>query len=83
MAAPTFFGVWNIVDIVSTRALATFSPSIMNTEGALYHAVQRTRVGRMVAKACWRFVTWFSDRAAGYGVNDDMEKLRPGPEGYG
>ncbi|KAM7210339.1 hypothetical protein V8F06_014275 [Rhypophila decipiens] len=82
MAVPTLFGVWNIVDVISTRTLASFSPSIMNTKGILYHAIQRTKIGRMVAKGCWRFVTWFSDRAAGYGVNGNMEKLRPTPKGY-
>ncbi|KAM7188720.1 hypothetical protein V8F33_010490 [Rhypophila sp. PSN 637] len=82
MAVPTLFGVWNIVDVISSRTLASFSPSIMNTKGVLYHAIQRTKIGRMVAKGCWRFVTWFSDRAAGYGVNGNMKKLRPTPKGY-
>jgi len=81
MAAPTFLGIWNIIDAISTRALASFSPSIMNTSGFLYKALHRTRAGRLATKGFWHVATWLSDRAAGYGANEKFDMLRPSPDG--
>ncbi|KAK2024711.1 FAD/NAD(P)-binding domain-containing protein [Colletotrichum zoysiae] len=83
MAPPTLLGIWNIVDVISTRILASFSPSIMNTSGLWYNTIHQTRLGRVAAGGFWRLVTFLADRAAGYSANEDFERLRPTPHGSG
>ncbi|GKT65221.1 flavin-binding monooxygenase-like family protein [Colletotrichum tofieldiae] len=83
MAPPTLLGIWNIVDVISTRVLASFSPSIMNTSGLWYNAIHQTRLGRVAAGGFWRLVTFLADRAAEYSANEDFERLRPTPHGSG
>lgn len=83
ISAPTFIGLWNTVDHVSTRMAASFSPSIMNTSGFWYSFLQRTMVGRALTKVYWRTSTYLSAAHAGYSKSEDAEKLRPKPYGYG
>jgi dimethylaniline monooxygenase (N-oxide forming) len=83
MGPPTLLGIVNTVDGLSTRAMASFSPSIMNTSGLWYHAIHRTRLGRLVAKGFWRFANFLADYAAGYSVNENFVQIRPEPHGYG
>lgn len=83
LSAPTFIGLWSTVDHVSTRMAASFSPSIMNTSGFWYRLLQRTCPGRALTRMYWRVSTFLSAQHAAYGANDQMEKLRPQPHGYG
>jgi dimethylaniline monooxygenase (N-oxide forming) len=80
---PSLFGIWNTVDGLSTRAMASFSPSIMNTSGPIYQAIHRTWIGRTVAKTFWRIANVLADTAAGYSSNEQLKKIRPTPYGYG
>lgn len=83
--APTFMGLWNIADHISTRMASNFSPCIMNTSGFWYHFLQRTLMGRAVTNLYWRTATYLSAQYAGYSKSEDAEKLRPRPrsDGYG
>ncbi|KAK8102441.1 hypothetical protein PG984_015587 [Apiospora sp. TS-2023a] len=54
---PRLMGFLNTVDVMATRAMASFSPAIMNTSGVWYNLIQRTRVGNSLAWAFWR-VFW-------------------------
>lgn len=83
ISAPTFIGLWNTVDHVSTRMAASFSPSIMNTSGFWYTFLQRTIVGRALTALYWRTSTVLSAQHAGYSKSVNAEKLRPKPYGYG
>jgi hypothetical protein len=83
LSAPTFIGLWSTVDHVSTRMAASFSPSIMNTSGFWYRLLQRSYPGRIMTSIYWRVSTFLSAQHAGYGTSEDMEKLRPQPNGYG
>lgn len=83
MGPPTLFGLWNTVDGLSTRAMASFSPSIMQTDGFWYRAIQRTWLGRAVAKGFWRFANFLADYSAGYSANENFKQLRPTPYGFG
>ncbi|RYP76536.1 hypothetical protein DL770_007207 [Monosporascus sp. CRB-9-2] len=83
MGPPTILGIWNTVDMLSTRAMASFSPSIMNTSGFWYRAIHRTWPGRLLAKGFWRVANFLADYAAGYSSDENFAKLRPTPYGYG
>ncbi|RYP20501.1 hypothetical protein DL765_002746 [Monosporascus sp. GIB2] len=83
MGPPTILGIWNTVDMFSTRAMASFSPSIMNISGFWYRAIHRTWPGRLLAKGFWRVANFLADYAAGYSSDENFSKLRPTPYGYG
>ncbi|RMZ80489.1 hypothetical protein DV737_g3018, partial [Chaetothyriales sp. CBS 132003] len=83
MAAPSFFGIWNIIDVIATRSVAAFSPSIMNTTGIWYNAINQTAIGRFATKAIWWTIDQYSGWCAGYSANENFEKLRPEPRGFG
>lgn len=76
---PTFMGLWNIADHISTRFASSFSPCIMATSGTCYHFFQRTAVGRMVTNMYWRTATYLSVSHAEYWRTPNSEKLRPRP----
>jgi dimethylaniline monooxygenase (N-oxide forming) len=76
-------GVLNTVDVMATRAMASFSPAIMNTSGVWYNFLQKSKVGNAVTWAFWRSVSWMAERGAGYAKSENWEKLRPIPKGYG
>lgn len=80
---PRILGLLNTVDVMAMRALASFSPAILNTSGIWYNLLQRTAVGRPVTKAFWRTLTAVAEYQAGYYKSAIAEKLRPIPEGYG
>lgn len=82
IAPPRYLG-FNAVDVCCTRAMASFSPSIMNTTGFWYHFLQRTVIGMMLTMSFWRFVTWLGEIHAGYAKSVNASKLKPIPEGYG
>ncbi|KAL8723274.1 MAG: hypothetical protein Q9225_000396 [Loekoesia sp. 1 TL-2023] len=79
---PRYFG-FNAVDFCSTRAAASFSPSIMNTTGLWYKFLQQTMIGMMLTMIYWRVATWLGELHAGYARSENASKLRPIPEGYG
>ncbi|CZT51336.1 uncharacterized protein RSE6_12466 [Rhynchosporium secalis] len=83
ISAPTFLGLWNTVNHVSTRMAASFSPSIMNTSGFWYSFLQKSLPGRVLTRAYWRTATYLSAHHAGYSQSEEAEKLRPKPDGYG
>ncbi|KAL2802401.1 putative dimethylaniline monooxygenase [Aspergillus granulosus] len=80
---PRLARVLNTVDVMGTRALAAFSPAILNTSGVWYRILQKSAVGNYLTKAFWRSVAWYAEWEAGYHTNPNMAKLRPVPEGYG
>ncbi|KAL9634718.1 MAG: hypothetical protein Q9164_003924, partial [Protoblastenia rupestris] len=80
---PRLMGVLNTVDVMATRALASFSPAILNTRGVWYKCLHKTRVGRFMVKAFWRTVAGMAESHAGYHRNVNAAKLRPIPHGYG
>ena len=82
MCPPRFFG-FNAVDFCSTRAAASFSPSIMNTTGLWNNFLQRTTLGMIMLTLYWRLATWLGARHAGYARTENLSKLRPIPVGQG
>lgn len=82
MAPPRYFG-FNCVDFISTRATASFSPSIMNTTGLWYKFFQKTTIGMFFTMLFWLVATWLAELHAGYAKSENASKLRPKPEGYG
>ncbi|EER28767.1 Flavin-binding monooxygenase-like family protein [Coccidioides posadasii C735 delta SOWgp] len=78
--APTFMGLWNIVDHISTRMAANFSPSIMNTSGFWYYFLQRTIAGRGIINVYWRIATYLSARHADYSKSEHTQGLRAQPK---
>ena len=82
--APTFMGLWNIADHISTRMASNFSPCIMNTSGLSYEFLQCTFIGRAITKMYWRTANYLSAQHAGYSKSQNAEKLRPRPcsDGY-
>lgn len=83
MGPPTLLGIWNTVDGLSTRAMALFSPSIMNTSGVWYNIFQKSYPGRMATRAYWRVANFLADWSAGYSASEDFQQLRPTPHGCG
>ncbi|ORY03476.1 hypothetical protein BCR34DRAFT_545124 [Clohesyomyces aquaticus] len=80
---PKLAGLVNTVDIMGTRALASFSPAILNTSGVWYKFLQKSSIGNSLTKMFWRSVTWMAEWQAGYSKSANTEKLRPIPSGYG
>ena len=82
IAPPRMFG-FNTVDFISTRAAASFSPSVMNSNGSWNSFLQRTLIGMFLMTIYWRIATWLGELHAGYAKSKNASKLRPLPEGYG
>ncbi|OKL57961.1 hypothetical protein UA08_06761 [Talaromyces atroroseus] len=80
---PRLFGIFNTVDVMGTRALAAFSPAILNTRGAWYQLLHKNFLGRFVTMKFWSIVTMAAEYQAGYYKSPNAEKLRPIPKGYG
>ena len=80
---PRLFGMFNTVDVMATRAMASFSPAIMSTKGIWHKFLHKTKVGRVVTKTFWRNVTRVAEWHAGYSKSPNARKLRPIPYGYG
>ena len=80
---PTILGIVNTMNAVGTRFVAMMGSSIMNTKGRAYHLVQKTRLGRLVARGFWKTLTAIADAHAGYSKSPNAEKLRPLPHGNG
>lgn len=80
---PTILGIVNSMDVISTRALALFGSSIMNTKGPAYKFLQRTWLGRAFAKTFWKSVNLIAELHAGYSKTPNAAKLRPLPRGNG
>ena len=79
---PLIFGLFNTIDVVSTRAFALLSPSIQQTSGFWYHVLQKSWAGRKFTSIAWRMVTFIAEYSADYQRNDNIRKLRPIPHGY-
>jgi hypothetical protein len=77
--APTFLGLWNIADHISTRFASSFSPCIMTTSGFCYDFFQRIIVGRILTNVYWRTANYLSVSHAEYWRTPNAEKLRPRP----
>ncbi|KAJ5219504.1 hypothetical protein N7468_008708 [Penicillium chermesinum] len=80
---PRLAGLLNTVDVMGTRALASFSPAILNTSGIWYRFLQKTAPGNFLTKIFWRLVAFIAEWQAGYHKSPNAEKLRPIPSGYG
>lgn len=80
---PRLFGLFNTIDVMATRAMATFSPTIMCTSGACYRFLQKTKFGRFFVKSFWRNVTRIAESHAGYSKTLNAYKLRPIPHKSG
>ncbi|OQE00320.1 hypothetical protein PENVUL_c054G05581 [Penicillium vulpinum] len=70
-------GLMNSIAVASTRLMTYLSPSILNTNGALYWALQRTSPGRWCVGRFWDTLTYLSNAHAGYSKGDHVESLRP------
>lgn len=77
--APTFMGLWNIADHISTRFASSFSPCIMSTSGMCYNLFQRNAFGRLLTNVYWRTANYISVSHADYWRTPNAEKLRPRP----
>nr|ART35007.1 putative monooxygenase [Fusarium bulbicola] len=77
--APTFMGLWNIADHISTRFASSFSPCIMSTSGTCYNFFQRNPLGRLLTNVYWRTANYISVSHADYWRTPNAEKLRPRP----
>ncbi|KAK2691441.1 FAD-dependent monooxygenase DEP4 [Fusarium oxysporum] len=77
--APTFMGLWNIADHISTRFASSFSPCIMSTSGMCYNFFQRNALGRILTNVYWRTANYISVSHADYWRTPNAEKLRPRP----
>ncbi|KAL5620921.1 hypothetical protein FOBRF1_004167 [Fusarium oxysporum] len=77
--APTFMGLWNIADHISTRFASSFSPCIMSTSGMCYNFFQRNALGRLLTNVYWRTANYISVSHADYWRTPNAEKLRPRP----
>ncbi|TVY18280.1 FAD-dependent monooxygenase DEP4 [Lachnellula arida] len=71
------FGIFNSIAVASTRLMTYLSPSISNTDGALYHFFQKSRVGRWCTNKFWDTITFMSNRHAGYSQADHVSQLKP------
>ena len=80
---PTILGLVNTMDAVGTRFVAMMGSSIMNTKGRAYRFVQKTRLGRLVARGFWKTLTAIAGAHAGYSKSTNAQKLRPLPHGNG
>lgn len=80
---PRILGLLNTVDVMGTRALAAFSPAILNASGFWYNLLHKTSVGRFVTMQFWKNLTRVAEHHAGYSKSENAEKLRPIPTGYG
>ncbi|KAM7189491.1 cofactor FMO1 enzyme is FAD [Naviculisporaceae sp. PSN 640] len=76
---PSFLGLWNNSDHISTRLASSFSPSIMNTSGFGYRFLQRSLLGRGLMEVYWRVNSAICNQYAGYSKSAEAEKLRPRP----
>ncbi|RBR21454.1 hypothetical protein FVER53590_01737 [Fusarium verticillioides] len=77
--APTFMGLWNIADHISTRFASSLSPCIMSTSGMCYNFFQRNALGRLLTNMYWRTANYISVSHADYWRTANAEKLRPRP----
>lgn len=80
---PRLLGLLNCVDIMATRALACFSPAILQTEGFWYWFLQRSSVGKMLTTMFWQNLTRVAEMHAGYSRSENAGKLRPIPFSFG
>ncbi|KAI4232033.1 MAG: hypothetical protein LQ349_005243 [Xanthoria aureola] len=80
---PRILGIFNTVDVMATRALASFSPALLNTSGIWYKLLHKTRIGRAFTMKFWRNLTRAAEHHANYNKTENSKKLRPIPSGYG
>ncbi|KAH8890706.1 cofactor FMO1 FAD enzyme [Thozetella sp. PMI_491] len=77
MMPPTILGLFNSMEVVSTRFMQLFGASIMHTDGLGYRFFHRTRVGRALADAWWKTVNHIAVWSNGYSKSPNADKLRP------
>lgn len=77
MMPPTILGLFNSMEVVSTRFLQLFGASIMHTNGLGYQIFHKTRLGRAVAGAWWKTVNHIAVWSNGYNKSPNADKLRP------
>lgn len=80
---PKLPGGFNTIDVMCTRAMAAFSPSILATTGLLHGFLHRSPLGRFIVWMFWSFVNWIAGWHADYGRTTNASKLQPEPLGYG
>jgi cation diffusion facilitator CzcD-associated flavoprotein CzcO len=83
MMPPTIFGIFNSVDVISTRFSGLFGASIMQTKGPGYKFFHKTFLGRSLARAWWKAVHIISSYSCGYSKSANADKLRPLGRGNG
>ncbi|ROV93455.1 hypothetical protein VPNG_09628 [Cytospora leucostoma] len=77
MMPPTILGIFNSMEVVSTRFLQLFGASIMHTDGPGYQFFHKTRIGRAIAGAWWKTVNHIAVWSNGYNKSPKADKLRP------
>ncbi|KAK7739636.1 hypothetical protein SLS53_005603 [Cytospora paraplurivora] len=77
MMPPTILGIFNSMEVVSTRFLQLFGASIMHTDGPGYQFFHKTRIGRALAGAWWKTVNHIAVWSNGYNRSPNADKLRP------
>jgi hypothetical protein len=79
---PRLAGLLNTVDVMGTRALASFSQRSSTLLGYGTGSC-RNSPGNFLTKKFWRLVAFIAEWQAGYHKSPNAEKLRPIPSGYG
>ncbi|KAL5361192.1 hypothetical protein BJX96DRAFT_176009 [Aspergillus floccosus] len=67
----------NTITMGSTRLMTYLSPSMFNTKTWLGSFFHRTFMGRWLTSAHWDFITYMSEKAAGFGEAGSIESLKP------
>lgn len=70
-------GTVSSIAVASTRLMTHLSPSILNTSGCLYWALQRSFVGQWCVGKFWDTLAYLSDAHAGYAAGDHIAALKP------
>lgn len=77
MMPPTILGIFNSMDVVSTRFLQLLGASIMHADGPGYQFFHQTRIGRALAGVWWKTVNHIAVWSNGYNKSPNADKLRP------
>ncbi|KAH9209742.1 hypothetical protein DL95DRAFT_476520, partial [Leptodontidium sp. 2 PMI_412] len=80
---PTIGGIFNTMEVVSTRFMAIAGASIMSTKGTGYTFVHKSRLGRWMARRFWKVINTIAATHAGYSRSPNAQKLVPLPYGEG
>ncbi|OJJ42249.1 hypothetical protein ASPZODRAFT_77332 [Penicilliopsis zonata CBS 506.65] len=65
------------IALTSTRLMSYLSPSILNCQGLLYRAFQKSSLGRWFITRFWELLGTISYKNAGYDQGDHVKMLEP------